>query len=187
MHASFVDITIMINTKKETTMYEYIFIYSCRNTQKKIKYAMKSMANQSDAFADPHYFPVELAIIFSCYRQLWDELAKMIFILYTLNLLTIFLEENLPIREKAKINLNLVEGFFSVTSDDNEVFHSNLTSKHFSSEALSNILCVMLYIQGGKQNNAVVYDMEVKRLGLMIFLVPVQLRIKINFLMPFGI
>lgn len=48
--------------------------------------------------------------------------AKMIFVLYTLNLLTISLEENLPIREKAKINFNLVERFFSVTSDDNEVF-----------------------------------------------------------------
>lgn len=48
--------------------------------------------------------------------------AKMVFVLYTLNLLTIFLEENLPFREKAKINFNLVERFFSVTSDDNEVF-----------------------------------------------------------------
>lgn len=37
---------------------------------------MKSMVNQSDAFADPRYFPVELAIMFSCYWQLWDELCK---------------------------------------------------------------------------------------------------------------
>lgn len=107
---------------------------------------MKRMLYQSEAFADPHYFHVELSIIFSCYWQLWDELAKMSFILCTLNRLTMFLEENLPIREKAKINLNLLERSFSVTSDSNEVFHSNLTSKHFLSEAISNILCVMLYI-----------------------------------------